>query len=158
MTNECGAGVIQPQRAADLLNQMVKWTKENANINPTEPFVDRQRLVKANPTKQGNFYEYEATVSKSGILTSLRAGIPYEYRARGAAMIQINNQEPLILDLSSSGLTNEFRLVGQEFTAGDKIKILSTKPLSEREPAFIDLNMVQPSSPIKPAIQEFAQR
>ncbi len=158
MTNECGAGVIQPQRAADLLNQMVKWTKENANINPTEPFVDRQRLVKANPTKQGKFYEYEATVSKNGILTSFRAGIPYKYGARGAAMIQINNQEPLILDLSSSGLTNEFRLAGQEFKAGDKIKILSTKPLSDREPAFIDLNMVQPSSPINPAIKEFAKR
>ena len=160
MTDRCGVGIIQPQAAADLLTEMVTWTQNDEQIIPTEP--ETLRLDSSlNHYTQNNkgHYVYTMTFPKSGLITTLRAGLNFHKKNKGAALIKINDHDPIPLDLSPKGHTLDFRFAGYEFKAGDKIQIITTRPLKgERfgadKASFLDVNMVPPNSPIKKAVQK----
>lgn len=158
MSDRCGAGAIREQAAADLLSQMVRWTRNDPDIEPT---TGRSVRLEIKPD-QGKKNEkgqivYSFTAPADGILTQLRAGIPFPNKNRGAALIQIGSAPPVALDLARSGLTTEFRFAGYQFKAGEEIKLIVTRPLSSesryKDSGFIDLRLVQTNSPIARAIE-----
>lgn len=163
MTNRCGAGVIQEQKAADLLSQMIRWTRENPDVQPTQSKTLRIELASGDKTKHTDWTVYTMQVPENGILTQLRAGIPFNRLQRGAALLQIEDLPMVTLDLSYSGLTTEFRLAGHQFKAGDTIKLYVTRPLektgfvSGKDRGFIDLRMINTDSPVALALEQKAE-
>jgi hypothetical protein len=165
MTDLCGAGVIQPQKAAELLVNMVRWPIEESAIQQTQSeFVKSDIQSSTQSEIEGGGYSYSVRVNSPGLLINLRAGIFFANSKKGAAEIQIGDAPPVTLDLSASGLTTDFRFAGHKFAAGDTIKITTTKPLvfpesnsySSSQP-FIDLKLVQTTSPIAKAVKLFTQ-
>lgn len=159
LNNRCGTGVIQEQKAADLLTKMVRWTRDNPGITPTQARSIRLEVDTTKRTIDNGRYVYTVKVPQDGILTQFRAALAFHDNNKGAALIQINNLPPVPLDLAPSGLTTEFRFAGHSFKAGDEIRIITTKPLQKKEwdwqhSGTIDLRIVQPNSPIAKAIQE----
>ena len=165
MNDRCGAGVIHEQKAADLLSKMVKWTRHDPAIFPTQGETVRIDLNHYRGKKnQDGRTEYTYKVEQDGILTQIRAGVSFPTKKKGAALIQIGDRPAIPLDLSASGLTTEFRFAGHAFKKGDSIKLIVTQPMKEmhwwdkQSTGFIDLRMVQPESPISRAIQEITDQ
>ncbi|MCB9990528.1 MAG: hypothetical protein H6867_03990 [Rhodospirillales bacterium] len=159
MNDRCGAGVIDPQRAEKLLYQMTLWSLYMPGITPSAPQTVRLTFDKSDiVTRHDNRITYRMTVPRDGIITQVRAGIPFETSTdKGAALIEIGTDKPRALDLSPSGLTTDFRFAGQQLKTGDTIRITVTKPLAEPKSRFdakpfIDLRMVQINSPVNMAL------
>lgn len=130
MTERCGAGVIQPQQAASLLNDMVQWTQDDNAINPTQPRSITASFTVTTPEENKNGqYVYPMTIAESGIVLSVQAGIPFNNGDKGAALLQIGDHPPVPLDMSYSGLTTDFRFMGYELTAGETVNLITTKPI-----------------------------
>jgi hypothetical protein len=161
MTDLCGAGVIQPEKAADLLTEMVGWSIEDDSVGQTQGRLVKSPIQRSTQKAKQGGYSYSVRVSEAGLLINLRAGIFFEKGKKGAAEIQIGNSAPVTLDLSASGLTTDFRFAGHKFAAGDIIKITTTKPLifpaSNSSRPFLDLKLVQTNSPIAKAVKRFSQ-
>ena len=164
MTDLCGTGVIRPQKAADLLEEMVGWSIEGREVTQTQARLVKAPVLRSSQRGADGAYSYSVRVNESGLLTSLRAGMFFDLGNKGAADIQIGDLAPVTLDLSASGLTTDFRFAGYEFSKGDVIKITTTKPLlfpasnsgSSARP-FVDLKLVQTTSQLAEAIKRLSQ-
>lgn len=156
LSDRCGAGIIQPDKAMDLLSDMVDWTKEFAAVEPTQPKFNKSRIDLSTVQQVDGAYHYTVTMQDTGTLMNLRAGIYFDGPQKGAAEIKIGDMDPVILDLSAVGITSEFRFVGHKVSAGDEITIITTKPLGESvmgaSRPFLDVKLVQPSSSINMAL------
>lgn len=159
MTDRCGAGVIQPQRAAFLLEDMMRWTLYDQTVTPTMPFMETVHVREPVEKSEDGWFHYNLVVPQDGMLTQLRAGLFFERNNKGAAKISFAGGEEVVLDMSSSGLTTDFRFAGKMLSKGDAVKISTTRPLvvppehfNDHSRTFVDLNMVQKSSPAAKAV------
>ncbi|MEC9235059.1 MAG: hypothetical protein VX803_02305 [Pseudomonadota bacterium] len=160
MNDRCGAGVIRPQAAADVLSNMLLWTRYNQDVQPTQITQHNLDVRPALDAAKEGEYSYFVAVPESGVLTTLRAGMFFPINHRGAVTIQFGEEAPVVLDMAASGLSTDFRFAGKSVKAHDVITITTTKPLIQLgNPEhrgiypFIDLKIAPHDSALAKAIE-----
>lgn len=158
MSARCGAGVIQPQAAADLLAQMAKWVARDVSVTPSVARLDKNIMQMANVREVDGRYHYKLRFDQSGILLNFRTGVFFHGGDKGAAQIKIGDAPPVTLDLSAVGIASEFRFVGHRFAEGEEVTIITTQPMGadvlKASRPFLDYKYVAPSSPIGLALDK----
>lgn len=160
MDDRCGAGVIHPQAAANLLADMVFFARYDQKTQPTEMAQHSLMVVPSIGMGESGEYKYFVEVPEDGVLTTLRAGLYFPIDHRGAVKVQFGDEVPLVLDMSASGLSTDFRFAGRAVKAHDIITITTTRSLIDRgDPKhsglypFIDLKIAPPNSALAKAVE-----
>lgn len=138
MSVRCGAGVIRPERASEVLEQMVR-AAESGRAAPTELrnheiHVDTKR---ASGTLQDYFgqgkpgYVYEIRVPETGYATKPYVNLNFDQNKKGAAYMVSPRGTATQLRPSLNGHADTDRFLGEKWQEGEVLKVITSKPLKD---------------------------
>lgn len=140
MSERCGAGVIRPDRANDLLEEMVRAT-ERGQARPTEyrnhevqvetqrPGRGAQQVSFDNGRQQG--YVYEIRVPETGYATKPYIHLNFEQNNKGEAYMISPRGTATNLRPSVRGHADTDSFWGERWEAGEVIRLVTSRPLKD---------------------------
>jgi ankyrin repeat protein len=159
-SKRCGPGVINAQKASLILEQMVLATRSGL-ASPTEIKLHNVNMNTSRPGKiaakhiagKGQEYIYELTVPEDGYITRPYALLEFEYENKGSAVFKSPRGTLSFVRPSIAGHTDTDEFIGEFWRKGEKMQIITTKPLKIKDDMRTIIRMAAPDSAFAYAIE-----